>query len=396
MDNVNSISFDDTAVAFASKSDKELKKMYLLFASMNNNFLVSAGTAALKLGLRLRLPIKSLIKKTVFEHFCGGESIRDSEQTIQELAKYNIGTILDYSVEGEKAESGFDKTAGEIIKTIEKAKESSNIPFSVFKVTGLASGEILEKAQKGTLNAEEKGRYDKIVERIDKICKKACDYKVRIFIDGEESWMQDAIDEIVYSMMQKYNVESPIVYNTYQMYRKDMLGKLKTAFQYAATYNYYLGAKLVRGAYMEKERERAEDEGYEDPIQPDKAATDEDYNRALKFCLDNKQRVALCSGSHNEYSNYYLTVLMEKHGLKNDDQRIYFAQLYGMSDNISFNLAKAGYNVAKYVPYGPVEAVMPYLFRRAEENTSIAGQSSREFLLIKKELQRRKAARKLE
>ena len=396
MDNVNSISFDDTAVAFASKSDKELRKMYLLFASMNNNFLVSSGTAALKLGLRLRLPIKSLIKKTVFEHFCGGESIRDSEETIQELAKYNIGTILDYSVEGEKAESGFDKTAGEIIKTIEKAKESSNIPFSVFKVTGLASGEILEKAQKGTLNAEEKGRYDKIVERIDKICKKACDYKVRIFIDGEESWMQDAIDEIVYSMMQKYNVESPIVYNTYQMYRKDMLGKLKTAFQYAATYNYYLGAKLVRGAYMEKERERAEDEGYEDPIQPDKAATDEDYNRALKFCLDNKQRVALCSGSHNEYSNYYLTVLMEKHGLKNDDQRIYFAQLYGMSDNISFNLAKAGYNVAKYVPYGPVEAVMPYLFRRAEENTSIAGQSSREFLLIKKELQRRKAARKLE
>ncbi len=395
MDDNNSVAFDDTAVAFAAKSDKELRKMYLLFAGMNNNFLVSAGTAALKLGLKLNLPIKGLIRKTIFEHFCGGESIEDSEQTIKALAKYNIGTILDYSVEGEKAEAGFDKTAAEIIKTIEKAKDSATIPFSVFKVTGLASGAILAKAQKGILNAGEKGEYERIVERIDRICKKAHENKVRIFVDGEESWMQDAIDEIVYSMMRKYNGEAPIVYNTYQMYRKDMLAKLKTAFQYAATYNYYLGAKLVRGAYMEKERERAEEEGYEDPIQPSKAATDEDYNRALKFCLDNKQRVALCSGSHNEYSNYYLTVLMDKHGLQNNDDRVYFAQLYGMSDNISFNLAKAGYNVAKYVPYGPIEAVMPYLFRRAEENTSIAGQSSREFLLIKKELQRRKTAKKL-
>ncbi len=395
MDDFNSISFDDTAVAFASKSDDELKKMYLLFASMNSNFLVSVGTAALKFGLKLNLPIRALIKKTIFEHFCGGESIEDSEQTIQALAAYNIGTILDYSVEGEKVEAGFDKTAGEIIKTIERAKGSSHIPFSVFKVTGLASGAILEKAQKGTLTPEEKTKYERIVERIDSICKKAYDNKVRIFVDGEESWMQDAIDEIVYGMMRKYNVEAPIVYNTFQMYRKDMLAKLKTAFQYAATYNYYLGAKLVRGAYMEKERERAEKEGYEDPIQPDKEATDEDYNRALKFCMDNKQRVALCSGSHNEYSNYYLTVLMDKHGLKKDDERVYFAQLYGMSDNISFNLVKAGYNVAKYVPYGPVEAVMPYLFRRAEENTSIAGQTSREFLLIKKELQRRKDAGRL-
>lgn len=393
MDTINSVSFDDTAVAFSSKSDRELKKMYLLFASMNSNFVASLGTAALKVGLKLNFPIKGLIKKTVFEHFCGGESIEDSEKTIQELAAYNIGTILDYSVEGEKVEAGFEKTAQEIIKTIEKAQNSPNIPFSVFKVTGLASGEILEKAQKGVLNNEDELRYNKVVERIDTICKRAFECKVRIFIDGEESWMQDAIDEIVYSMMRKYNNEEPIVYNTYQMYRKDMLGKLKTAFQYAATYNYFLGAKLVRGAYMEKERERAEEEGYEDPIQPNKAASDEDYNRALKFCLDNKQRVALCSGSHNEYSNYYLTVLMDKHGLRNNDQRIYFAQLYGMSDNISYNLAKAGYNVAKYVPYGPVEAVMPYLFRRAEENTSIAGQSSREFLLIKKELQRRKVAR---
>lgn len=390
MSPTNPISFDDTAVAFSSKSDKELKKMYLLFASMNNNLLTSFGTSALKFGLKLNLPIKGLIKKTVFEHFCGGESIKDSEKTIQELAAYNIGTILDYSVEGENSEEGFEKTASEIIKTIEKAKNSPSIPFCVFKMTGVASWSILEKAQEKTLLKEESIEYDKAIERINTICKKAFDCKVRIFIDGEESWMQDTIDEIGYSMMRKYNTDAPIVYNTYQMYRKDMLGKLKEAFQYSATYNYYLGAKLVRGAYMEKERERAEEQGYEDPIQPNKEATDEDYNRALKFCMDNKQRIAVCSGSHNEYSNYYLTVLMEKHSLKNNDSRIHFAQLYGMSDNISFNLAKVGYNVAKYVPYGPVTAVMPYLFRRAEENTSIAGQSSREFLLIKKELQRRK------
>lgn len=390
MSNINPISFDDTAVAFSSKSDKELKKMYFLFASMNNNLLTSVGTSALKFGLKLNLPIKGLIKKTVFEHFCGGESIKDSESTIQELAAYNIGTILDYSVEGEKSEEGFEKTAQEIMKTIEKAKNSPSLPFSVFKMTGVASGSILAKAQEKKLSKEESLEYDSAIERINMICKKAFDCKVRIFIDGEESWMQDTIDEIAYSMMRKYNTEAPIVYNTYQMYRKDMLAKLKEAFQYSATYSYYLGAKLVRGAYMEKERERAEEYGYEDPIQPNKEATDEDYNRALKFCIDNKQRIAVCSGSHNEYSNYYLTVLMEKHSLKNNDSRIYFAQLYGMSDNISFNLAKAGYNVAKYVPYGPVSSVMPYLFRRAEENTSIAGQSSREFLLIKKELQRRK------
>lgn len=383
-------SFGNTAVAFSSKSDNELKQMYRLFAVMNNNFLVSTGTKIMKVALQAGLPVKGLIKKTIFDHFCGGESIEESEDTIQELAAFNIGTILDYSVEGEISESEFEKTAAEIVKTIEKAKLSPSIPFCVFKPTGVISSYLLEKKQKGILNSAETKSYETAVSRIDKICKKAWENKVRIFIDGEESWMQDAIDEIVYAMMKKYNMEQPIVYNTYQMYRKDMLPNLKTAFQYAATYGYYLGAKLVRGAYMEKERDRAEEEGREDPIHPSKAATDEDYNKALKFCIDNKQRVAVCSGSHNEYSNYYLTVLMEKHGLKNNDERVYFAQLYGMSDHISYNLAKAGYNVAKYVPYGPVKSVMPYLMRRAEENTSIAGQTSREFLLIKKELERRK------
>ncbi|CAN5602897.1 proline dehydrogenase family protein [soil metagenome] len=388
------VSFEDTSIAFSSKDDKELKKMYLLFASMNNNILVNLGTNLMKTAIKLNLPVKQFIKKTIFQHFCGGETIEDSQSTIEELAKYNIGTILDYSVEGEKTEEGFEKTATEIIKTINKAKSTSYIPFTVFKITGLASAELLEKVQKKEkLQPAEIQAFDKIKARVEKICKTAHDLEVRIFIDGEESWIQEVIDELAYQMMEKYNLNTAIVFNTYQMYRKDMMGKLRNAFHYAVAGNYFLGVKLVRGAYMEKERERAEEVGYEDPIQPQKDATDQDYDKALKFCIDNKQRIYLCSGSHNEYSNYYLTILMEKHGMKNNDGRVWFAQLYGMSDNISFNLANAGYNVAKYVPYGPVEAVMPYLLRRAEENTSISGQSSREFTLIKSELKRRKKAK---
>lgn len=390
MKNLEQLSFDNTGVAFASRTTKELRSMHWLFAAMNNSFLVAAGTSMVQLALKIGLPIEEVIKRTVFKQFCGGENIEDSEQTIQSLAKYNIGTILDYAVEGEKTEEGFDKTTVEIIKTIDKAKKLTAIPFCVFKVTGLASSFILEKKQKGELEEKDVPAYENILRRVESICKYAYESNVRILVDGEESWMQDAIDEIVYDMMRKYNIEGPIVYNTYQMYRKDMLAQLKIAFQHAATYQYYLGVKLVRGAYMEKERHRAAAHGYEDPIHRNKAATDSDYNRALKFCLDNKQRVALCSGSHNEYSNYYLILLMEKHGLNNNDERVYFAQLYGMSDNISYSLAKAGFNVAKYVPYGPVRSVMPYLFRRAQENTSIAGQSSRELLLVKKELARRK------
>lgn len=390
MNNLEQLSFDNTAVAFASRSTKELKRMYWLFAAMNNRLLARAGTFSVRLALKAGLPIEGIIKRTIFKQFCGGENIEESEKTIQSLAKYNIGTILDYAVEGEKTEKGFEETTAEIIRTIDKAKHSPHIPFCVFKATGVASSDILERKQNGMLTEKDYPAYENILTRIESICKHAYESSVRLFIDGEESWIQDAIDEIVYEMMRKYNQEKPIVYNTYQMYRKDMLARLKIAFQHAATYQYYLGAKLVRGAYMEKERHQALVRGYEDPIHRNKTATDIDYNRALKFCLDNKQRIALCSGSHNEYSNYYLLLLMEKHGLKNDDDRVYFAQLYGMSDNISFSLAKAGFNVVKYVPYGSVRAVMPYLFRRAEENTSIAGQSSRELLLVKKELSRRR------
>lgn len=382
--------FDDTQTAFAAQSDKQLRKKYLIFASINNQLLTKAGTALLKGALQLRLPIKGAIKHTIFEQFCGGETIGESERTVQALASFDIKTILDYSVEGEKTEAGFDATTAEILRTVEKAKNSVNIPFCVFKVTGLAAFELLEKVQrKEKLSDAEAAAFERVRQRIDSICKATSVAGVSVLVDGEETWIQDTIDSLTYEMMLKYNRERPVIYNTYQLYRTDGLKLLQDAMHFATMHGIQLGAKLVRGAYMEKERARAEALGYANPINPTKQATDDLYNQALKFCLNNKQRIALCSGSHNEYSNQLLAVLMEKHSLKRNDQRFYFAQLYGMSDNLSYTLAAHGYNVVKYVPYGPIEKVMPYLFRRAQENTSVAGQSSREFSLIKKEMQRR-------
>jgi proline dehydrogenase len=389
------ISFEDTSIAFSPRSDKDLLKMYWLFASMNNRSLVKAGTFLINFSLKAHLPIKSLIRHTIFEHFCGGENIQDCENTIQNLGKFGIGTILDYSVEGEKTEAGFDRTMLETLATIEKAANSEHIPFTVFKVTGIASAGLLEKVQQqSTLTPAEEQAFLKVKERMQTICRKAHEKKVRIFVDGEESWIQDTIDELTYELMERYNQEEPIIFNTYQLYRRAALDNLKKAYQIAEQKGYFLGAKLVRGAYMEKESQRAAAKGYADPIQPNKAATDRDFNAGLLFCLENRNRLSLCLGTHNEESCYLLANEMQKREIKNNDPDIWFAQLYGMSDHISYNLAVAGYNVAKYVPYGPVEAVMPYLFRRAEENTSVAGQSSREFNLIKKELQRRRSPRK--
>ncbi len=389
------VSFDDTSVAFAGKSDTRLRKMYWLFAAMNQGALVDVGTALIKLSLRLHLPVQGLIKYTIFEQFCGGETIAACEPVIRELHRYNVGTILDYSVEGEKNEAGFEATTREIIATIEKAAGNPAIPFSVFKVTGVAHSELLTKVQAGTkLSTQEQEAFIRATKRVDSICRKAHEHKVRVFIDGEETWMQETIDNLAYQMMQQYNRTEAIVWNTYQLYRRDSLGNLKQAYHRAEQERYYLGAKLVRGAYMEKERKTAEEKGLPDPIQPDKASTDKDFDDALRFCLNHIDRIHFCAGTHNEQSSLLLTQLMERHGLVANDPRVWFAQLYGMSDTISYNLAKAGYNVAKYVPYGPVKAVMPYLFRRAEENTSIAGQSSREFRLIEKEIQRRRANKK--
>lgn len=392
MKNSPGISFEDTAVAFSYKSDAALKKAHFIFSMVNNRWISSWAISSVKLALKIGLPIDGIIKRTVFDHFCGGISIDNCDDEINTLSKYGVGTILDYSVEGEKTEAGFDETMAETIRTIEKAKKQpGSIPFSVFKVTGLASAALLEKIQRGeTLANEETKAFERVRERVDAICSRAYVNNIRVLIDAEESWIQDPIDMLAYEMMQKYNTKRAIVFNTYQLYRTASLKNLRKACQEAINGNYFLGGKLVRGAYMEKERERASLMGYESPIQRDKEATDNAFNEALTFCLDNKHRVSIMCGSHNEYSNYYLTVMMEKHGMENHDDRVWFAQLYGMSDNISFNLAKAGYKVAKYVPYGPVKSVMPYLFRRAAENTSVAGQSSRELLLIRKELNRRR------
>ncbi|PJJ59099.1 proline dehydrogenase family protein [Hymenobacter chitinivorans] len=386
------ISFTDTAVAFASKSDLELRKMYGLFAAMNNNTLVKTGGGLMKTALKWNLPVKFLIKKTIFEQFCGGETIRECLPVIEELGRYNIGTILDYSVEGEGNDKSFDHTRDEILATIDLAHRSTHIPFSVFKVTGVADSALLEKVQSGkALTAAEQTSYDRAKARVDAICARAHQYGVRVFVDAEESWFQDTIDNLAYEMMTKYNRESAIVWNTYQLYRHDRLEAIQQAYAAAVQGNYYLGGKLVRGAYMEKEGRVATQRGYKNPINPTKDATDQLYDEALRYCVTHADRISICAGTHNEASSLLLTELMHEANLRPGDPRIWFAQLYGMSDNLTYNLANAGYNTAKYVPYGPVESVMPYLLRRADENTAIAGQSSREFLLIQKEIARRKA-----
>jgi len=385
--------FEDISIAFRSKTDWQLKKAYILFSVMNKAWLVGVGKFFTKLGFALRLPIQGIIKNTIYDQFCGGETIADSQGTINELSKYNIGTILDYSVEGASTEDGFEDTTQEILRTIERAANDSHLPFCVFKATGIAVNSVFEKKQAGdTLSEKEEQSYKNSVERIEKICKTAYDNDVRIFIDAEESWLQGAVDEIGYRMMRKYNREKAIIHLTFQMYRANMLDYLKEGCKIAESKDFILGAKLVRGAYMEKEAERAEEMGYQNPIQISKEATDLDYNTALKYCVEHVDRIHFCSGTHNQYSNYFLTSLMDEYHLEPNDERIWSAQLYGMSDNISFNLASKGYNVAKYVPYGPVKAVMPYLFRRAEENTAVAGQSSREFTMIKEEMTRRRQA----
>ncbi len=387
----SNISFSDTATAFSYKSDQELKKSYLLFSSINNPLLSKVGANIVKLALKVKLPVKGIIRKTVFAQFCGGESIDQCDRTIARLAEYNVKTILDFAAEGDSDSLNYDHAVSEILNTVKKAAGNPNIPFSVFKPTALASKELLEKIQSGIqLSDSEKTELENIRKRFDTVAKACAENNVQLYIDSEDSFYQDPIDMLVYELMEKYNRKKVVVFNTYQMYRKRMLQNLIEANELGLKKGYKVGAKLVRGAYMEKERERAEKMGYEDPIMPDKASTDGQYDEALRYCVENIDNMELCSGSHNENSNYLLVDLMGKKKLSAGDSRIYFAQLFGMSDHISFNLAKAGYNVVKYVPYGPVHTVMPYLFRRAEENTSIAGQSSRELELIRKETKRRR------
>ena len=388
---VAAISFENTRIAFEGKSDGELRRMYALFAAMNNGSLVQAGSSLMQTALKFGFPgTKFLIKHSIFKQFCGGETIAECQPVIAELGRYHIGTILDYSVEGTGNDRSFDRTRDEILATIERAATTPDIPFSVFKVTGLLPTALLEKTQAGTaLTAAEQAAYARGQQRLDALCASAHQHDVRLFVDAEESWFQHTIDELAEAMMARYNQEHAIVWNTYQLYRHDRLEALQAAHDRAAAGGYYLGVKLVRGAYMEKEARVAQQRGHATPINPSKQATDDLYNESLRYCVSHIDRISLCAGTHNEASSLLLTQLMEQAGLAPGDERVWFAQLYGMSDNLSYNLAHAGYRTAKYVPYGPIEAVMPYLLRRANENTAIAGQSSREFLLIQKELRRR-------
>jgi len=385
------INFDDTQVAFADKSDFDLKRMHFLFFSMNNPVITKVGIWMTVFALKIHLPIQWMIKKTIFAQFCGGESLVDSKGTVEKLSESNIRTILDYSVEGEDSEEVFDANRDEIIRSLALAATTDNIPTGVMKLTGFTENSLLAKKQSGkAMTSDEENRYATFLERVNQICAKAVEVKKYLFIDAEESWIQNVIDQIVYHMMEKYNKETVYIFNTYQMYRTDSLQNLKEAHQLGSDKGFKVGAKLVRGAYMEKERDRAEEKGYTDPIQPTKAASDAAYNKAVAYCIEHIDDIYLCVGTHNENSCRIATELIAEHEIAKADPKIYFAQLYGMSDNLSYTLANEGYNVAKYVPYGPVAKVLPYLMRRAEENTSIAGQSSREFLLVKKEIARRK------
>lgn len=387
------LSFENTEIAFQGKSSADLNRAYWLFKMVASNTLVKIGTPITNFALRVGLPVKGIIRNTIFKHFCGGETIEGCERMIKTLSDKHVGTILDYSVEGEETEKVFDATCEEVLKTIERAKGDPHIPFSVFKPTGLGRFELFEKTDsKIALTESEQQEFDRMKSRVDRICAASFKADVLLLVDAEHSWIQDTIDDLAREMMRKYNREKPIIYNTYQLYRHDKLASIQADFHFAETDGFFLGAKIVRGAYMEIERERAQEKGYPSPIQPNKAATDHDYNQAILFCLNHLDRIGFMAGTHNEDSSLLLAIEMDKRKVDHTNQHVYFAQLLGMSDNLSFNLSAAGYNVAKYMPYGPVEAVMPYLFRRAQENTSVAGQTGRELSLIIKEKKRRKQA----
>ncbi len=389
------LSFENTAIAFKGKDDAALRRSYWLFKLIGNPSMVRIGGTLTNVALGIGFPIGWLIKNNIFAQFCGGETVEECKAASARLAEYGIGTILDYSVEGKEKESDFDATADEIIRTIDAAKGNPHIPFCVFKVTGVARFELLEKQNEVVrghlkqLTEKDQAEWNRVVQRVLRICQAAYDADQRIFIDAEDSWIQDAIDTLCHDMMEKFNHRAPIVYNTVQLYRHDRLEFLKNAHAWAREKGLHYAVKLVRGAYMEKEGKRAIEMGYQNPIQPSKEATDRDFNAGVQYCLDNLQDMALCCGSHNEESSMLLAQWMEEKGVVKNDNRVAFAQLFGMSDHISYNLADAGYNVVKYLPYGPIKEVMPYLLRRAQENTSVKGQTSRELGLILKERKRR-------
>ncbi|MHA4812043.1 proline dehydrogenase family protein [Flavitalea flava] len=402
------ISFDNTENAFAYKSIKELKKANLLFSSMGYSFLVKLGTRITPWMIRSGLPVKGIIRNTIFSQFVGGETLAETAAVARKLGEYHVQVILDYGVEGgDEGEEGFDHACGEFIRVIDYASTQPNIPFMSVKVTGIARFGLLEKlddsmgASAGslmkrynrameTLTESEKEEWHLVNQRMLQICRTAAAKKVGVLIDAEETWIQDPVDVLTILMMEQFNKGQVTVYNTIQLYRHDRLAFLKDSREAATQRNFILGAKLVRGAYMEKERKRAIEKGYPSPIQADKESTDKDYNAGLAFCIEHLERIALIVASHNEYSNLYATQLLQQKGFALNHPHIHFSQLYGMSDNITFNLAKAGCPVSKYLPFGPISDVIPYLMRRAQENSSVKGQTGRELGLIKRELTRRR------
>lgn len=397
------VSFENTENTFAYKSDKELRKARFLFSSMGIQPLVKLGVKLTPWAIRSGLPIKGLIRNTIFRQFVGGETLEETATVANKLQQFGVQVILDYGVEGKEGEENFDHACDEFIRVIRYTAGKSSFPYMSIKVTGIARFGLLEKldaaatAKSGyegkvheeVLSENEKQEWKRVEQRILRICQAAAESGTGVLVDAEETWIQDPVDALTMQMMERFNKQKVVVLNTIQLYRHDRLQFLKDSFQQARQKGFILGAKLVRGAYMEKERNRAAENGYASPIQPNKEASDADYNAAVEFCVDHLDRISMIVASHNEYSNLYTTQLLDKKGLPHNHPHVHFSQLYGMSDHITFNLAKAGFSVSKYLPFGPIKDVIPYLMRRAQENSSVSGQTGRELSLIRKEIKRR-------
>ena len=381
--------FNDVKIAFAYRNNRDLQLSKLIFKIIDSRYITRAGIFLTRAALRFHLPLQTVFKKTLFRQFCGGISLNDAGKTAELLNRYKVRAILDYGVEAKNTDSDFEKTFLNLSKAITYAAENK-VPFISIKVTGLARFALLEKVHCNVeLNSQEKREWQLLIRRMSFICSLAADLGVMILIDAEETWIQDAVNLVTDEMMSKYNRKKAIIFNTFQLYCKGTLSFLEASHKVAKAKGYILGAKLVRGAYMEKERDRAKKLDYPNPIQEDKRHTDEDFDAAVNYCLEHVSDISVFIGTHNEKSCYDAMSAMKDLNIPADHPFVYFSQLYGMSDNISFNMAHSGYNVAKYLPYGPVRDVIPYLLRRAEENTSIAGQSNRELGLIQSEITRR-------
>ncbi|RNC65037.1 proline dehydrogenase family protein [Proteiniphilum sp. X52] len=385
------VNFENTEIAFRDLSNASLKQACQLFRVMNRRTLVNMGKHLVNFAFTIHFPVEGIIRNTIYRHFVGGVSIEDCGKTIARLARSNVDSILDYAREGEESDDAFDATCQEVIRTVEFASNHGNVPFSVFKITGVARFDLLAKvSEQQPLADEEKDEFRRVEERVDAIFRRGFELDVPVLVDAEETWIQPVLDEMVMNLMSRYNKEKAIVQNTYQMYRHDSIERIKQHHRMALEGGFKFGLKIVRGAYMEKERNRAAERGYPSPIQPDKPATDRDFNDIIRYFMEHLDTIDFMVATHNEESSLLLARLIDEYNLPRNHRGIYFSQLYGMSDHITHNLAEKGYNVAKYVPYGAVKTMMPYLFRRAEENSSVKGQASRELKMIRTEIKRRR------